>query len=65
MHQGGDRHPGHADAAVFDELWAYLAQERSPILEIGGEVIEVDTTDFAQINYPAILERVKFAIGRQ
>jgi predicted kinase len=63
--QSGDRHPGHRDQAVLDQLWTNLTQERSPILEIGGEIIEVDTTDFAHVNYSAILEQVRLVIGRQ
>ena len=31
-------------------------------LEIGGEVIEVDTTDFAGIDYDAICERIRAAL---
>jgi predicted kinase len=54
----GNRHPGHGDEHVFDQLRSHLARERSPILEIGGTIIEVDTTDFKQVDYQGILKQV-------
>jgi len=57
--ESGHRHPGHGDKEVLDELYLNLADNSSQILEIGGSVIEVDTTDFAQVNYQEILEQVK------
>ena len=53
--ESGNRHPGHGDKEVLDELYLNLADNSSQILEIGGSVIEVDTTDFAQVNYQEIL----------
>jgi predicted kinase len=55
----GTRHPGHGDQAVLDELYANLANHSSQVLAIGGCVIEVDTTDFAKIDYQEILKQVK------
>jgi predicted kinase len=55
----GNRHPGHGDQDVLDELYANLADNSSAVLEIGGSVIEVDTTDFARVNYQEILKQVK------
>ncbi len=54
----GTRHPGHGDQAVLDELYTNLANDSSQVLEIGGCVIEVDTTDFAKIDYQKILKQV-------
>jgi predicted kinase len=59
-----DRHPGHGDEAVFDQLRSHLAQEHSPILEIGGAVIEVDTTDFRQVDYQRTLSQIKSFMAR-
>jgi len=61
----GDRHPGHGDQDVLEELYANLADVSSQILEIGGSVIEVDTTDFAKVDYQKILERVKSSLPNQ
>ena len=55
----GVRHPGHGDFEVLEELSAYLAGDSSQVLDIGGTVIEVDTTDFSKVNYQKILEQVK------
>ncbi len=58
----GNRHPGHGDDNVLDELRANLAKEQSPIMEIGGSILEVDTTDFAKIDYQTILGKVKLTL---
>jgi hypothetical protein len=61
----GDRHPGHGDEAVFDRLRSHLAQEQSPILDIGGVIVEVDTTNFAQIDYEGLGAQVKSLLARE
>ena len=55
----GNRHPGHGDHDVLEELYVYLSDTSSQILDIGGSVIEVDTTDFGNIDYQEILKQVK------
>lgn len=60
----GDRHPGHGDQDVLEELYANLADDSSQILEIGGSVIEVDTTDFANVDYQKILVQVKLSLPK-
>jgi len=55
----GDRHPGHGDQDVLEELYVNLADPSSQILDIGGTIIEVDTTDFSKVDYQKILEQVK------
>jgi predicted kinase len=59
----GDRHPGHGDEDVFEQLRSYLAQDRSPILDIDGAVVEVDTTDLARVDYQELLNQVKSFMG--
>jgi predicted kinase len=58
----GTRHPGHGDHDLLEELYVNLADNSSPILEIGGSVIEIDTTDFAKVNYQEILKQVKSSL---
>ena len=53
------RHPGHVDAQSLDEFRASLAREQPLRLEIEGPVIEVDTTDFASLNYNSILGQIR------
>jgi predicted kinase len=55
----GNRHPGHGDHDVLEELYANLSDTSSRVLDIGGTVIEVDTTDLAKVDYQKILEQVK------
>lgn len=51
----GERHPGHAD---------YVLTEDEPLLgrwqplDLPGSVIELDTTDWAHMNYPALLAQI-------
>ncbi len=56
--ESGNRHPGHREEDAFDHIREILSREESPVLDIGGEVIEVDTTDFEKIDYQAILEKI-------
>jgi predicted kinase len=56
--ESGERHAGHVDVQSLDELRASLAQERPLRLDIGGEVLHVDTTDLANLRYEPILDRV-------
>jgi predicted kinase len=58
----GNRHPGHGDQDVLEELYMNLADNSSQILEIGGSLIEVDTTDFAKVNYHEILKQVNLSL---
>jgi len=57
--ESGKRHPGHGDQAVLAELYLNLSDTSLPILDIGGGVIEVDSTDFAKVDYQGLLEKVK------
>jgi predicted kinase len=55
----GTRHAGHGDHDVLQDLYVNLADNSSQILDIGGTVIEVDTTDFSKVDYREILQRVR------
>lgn len=55
----GGRHPGHGDQHVLQELYANLADTSSQALDIGGSVIEVDTTDFTTVDYQDILKKIR------
>ncbi len=58
----GERHPGHGDVKVLEELMANLTKERSPVMDLDGTVIEIDTTNFERIDYQAIIQQVKSLI---
>jgi hypothetical protein len=56
--ESGLRHEGHVDMLSLDELEARLKQEPALRLDIGGQVLQVDTTDWATVCYETILDEV-------
>lgn len=50
------RHPGHADQEIAGYLEPMLLKGRQGNLEIGGRLVEVDTTDFEKIDYAGLFE---------
>ena len=62
--QAGGRHPGHGDQAVIESRQAWLASVGVPepmfshVMDLDGAVIKLDTTDFSQIDYAALLQQV-------
>jgi hypothetical protein len=55
----GERHPGHLDALLSKELESLLLGGRAAPLDVGGRLIEVDTTDFGRQNLVAVLKTVR------
>ena len=49
-----DRHPGHKDVEQIDAYRESLLAGREADIEIDGQTIEVDTTDFSEVDYEAI-----------
>lgn len=62
--EAGIRHPGHVDEKMYDELRPVLMKGRLEPLEIGGQLLELDTTDFARIDYPALFEAIRTALDK-
>ena len=60
--QSGQRHPGHADDRYAEQHTATLLRGRTDHLAIGGSIIELDTTDFTQVNYPQLYEAIEAAL---
>lgn len=56
--QSGARHPGHRDDSSLDEFRDDLLKGRAKLLDIEGDVIEVDTTDFSSIDYSKISSQI-------
>ena len=48
--ESGERHPGHVDTQNYEEFKESLLKGKYYPLGIGGEIIEVDTTDFSSID---------------
>jgi predicted kinase len=54
----GERHPGHVDQTVVEELREQLAGGRADPLDLAGPLWEVDTTDAAGVDYAALLAAI-------
>ncbi|MGB5058534.1 MAG: hypothetical protein WBO48_07570, partial [Candidatus Promineifilaceae bacterium] len=57
--KGGNRHPGHGDFEVQEELWQHLNEEYPLVMSVGGKQIELNTTDFSTLDYSEVLRVVK------
>ncbi len=57
--ESGARHPGHYDHLNLIETSHNLLTAASTPLDLGGTVIAVDTNDFAQIDYVALLAALR------
>ena len=60
----GERHPGHVDHVVYEELQAGEQQDEYGPMPIGGGVLRVDTTDFSRVDYAAILAQTRSALSQ-
>ncbi|MEI6044137.1 MAG: AAA family ATPase [Chloroflexota bacterium] len=58
------RHPGHVDHEIESYLQPLLLRGRHGKLEIGGSLFEVDTTDFAKIDYAGLFQAISAIINR-
>ena len=62
----GTRHPGHVDHLSSDEELAAILNSDYHAMDIGGSVVEIDTTDFDKIDYANLFEKIELEIrGRQ
>ena len=55
----GERHPGHVDHLELAELDIAEVPGYTAPLEISGLVIDVDTTDFATIDYAGLVAQIQ------
>ncbi|MBN1668358.1 MAG: AAA family ATPase [Anaerolineales bacterium] len=53
------RHPGHTESGGPERFREMLLAGRSPSLDLEGMIMEVDTTDFAQVNYPSLYQAIR------
>jgi predicted kinase len=59
----GERHPGHVDQTVVEELKEQLATGRAAPLDLAGPLWEVDTTDPARVDYAGLLVAIRAYAG--
>jgi predicted kinase len=58
--ESGERHPGHVDhLATYDQFKAVLREGKYGVLDIGGQVVEIDTTDFERVDYEGLLRVIE------
>jgi predicted kinase len=57
--ESGERHPGHVERASYDEFRPSLLRGRLDPLSLDGPLIELDTTDFAALDYDALVMAVR------
>jgi predicted kinase len=62
---GGERHSGHVELASMAELEPILLRGRLDPLPLDGPIIKVDTTDFAQVDIEAIIQKVSQALSEE
>ncbi len=56
--QSGGRHPGHVEHLQPDQASQLLTGTLEP-LDIGGRTIRIDTTDWAAVDYPALVNTIR------
>lgn len=59
--QSEERHPGHVDHLNYEEMTPVLLRGRCEPLQIGGTILQIDTSNFAQVEYNKVLEGVRAA----
>ena len=59
--ESGTRHPGHVEPTMYDEVRPGLLRGRSDPLHLAGPLVEVDTTDFAAVDYDALITALRTA----
>ncbi len=52
------RHPGHCDRSNYDEFREMLLEGRLQPLNIGGPLVEIDTTNLDEIDYTAVFAEI-------
>lgn len=61
--RSGDRHPGHiVPGSGPPDFEAMLKTDKYGVLDVGGELIRLDTTDFNRIDYETILTTIRVSI---
>jgi len=60
--ESGERHPGHVDHLNYSEFEESLLKGSYKPLEIEGEVVYIDTTDFKEIDYNNLFNKINSLI---
>jgi predicted kinase len=57
VERSGSRHPGHIDGERLEDVEESIDAGRWSALELEGELVEVDTTDWAGVDVARLVER--------
>jgi len=57
-----ERHPGHLDGDNLEEFKPSIQKGKIEALEIGGNVFDIDTTNFEDIDYKKLFDSIKSTI---
>lgn len=63
--KSGERHPGHVDHLIYDEMESNFKQGGYEVFDICDRTLKVDTTDFDRVNYEAIFKVVQDCLRYQ
>jgi predicted kinase len=56
--ESGDRHPGHVDNQNYAEFEQRLQKDNIRPLNLEGDVLNIDTTDFEKVDYEKIIKTI-------
>ncbi len=57
--ESSERHPGHNDSKNYEEFKEMLFKGKLEPLEIGGEIIIFNTTDFSNLDYDSVFDKIQ------
>lgn len=57
--ESSERHPGHNDTKHYEESKEMLLRGKLDPLEIGGELLTLDTTDFGSVDYNTVYDKIQ------
>jgi deoxyadenosine/deoxycytidine kinase len=60
--ESSERHPGHNDSKNYKEFKEMLLKGKLEPLEIEGETIIFDTTDFNNLDFDSVYEKIGFLL---
>ena len=61
--QDGKQHPGHQGLRFLEQIRPILLRGRLPLLAVESEKIQVDTTDFQNIDYNDLFKQIEIIIN--
>lgn len=54
-----ERHPGHVDNTNLEEWELLIKKGKIEAIEIGGNILDIETTDFESIDYKKLFDIIK------